>query len=185
MSTLPDEVRANLESRRNRDVTQEDVAEILRNDDRPFYSVSRIKAQLPQDVKSEPPIRARLGELIELGYVKEEQVGRMHLYWWKHPDSEWPVPPDVEVVPVPDEMTVSEFFDQPAIKRGAWGTGTVVVLSFIIIVGTLIGTVSEGALYQATLLIVGFSFLTSMAAFLVLFSSIYRFFRSDVKLFSR
>lgn len=183
---MPEEIKANIESRKNRDVTAEDVAEILCDGDRPYYSVGQIRARLPQDVKSDPPIRARLGDLIDAGYVKQEQVGRMHLYWWKNDKSEWPIPLDVTVEPVPDEMTISEFFDQKYVKRAAWGVGIIIIGFLFVILGSIGAqfTGESGFVYQTILFTVGISLLASIGAFLLLFSSVISFLRSDIKIFN-
>lgn len=184
MTSLPDEIKSNIESRKNRDLTVEDVAEVLHNGERPYYSVGQIRARLAQRV-SEPPIRARLGELIDADYVEEEQVGRMQLYWWKNPKSSWPVPPDVSVEAVPDEMTISEFFNQKYVKRAAWGVGIIVIGFLFVILGAFGAqyTGESGLLYQMIVFVVGLSFLAAMVAFLLLFSSVYNLLRSDVKIF--
>lgn len=187
MAELPDGLKADLENRRNRDVTQQDVAEILLKGNRPYYSVGQIKARLPQDIKSDPPIRARLGELVDAEHVREEQVGRMQLYWWNYPETDWPKPPDVEVSPVPDEMTVSEFFDLSAVKKGARSVGVILVSTFLIITGTLIhvGFVTgDGILYQAIVWVVGISFLFAIGGFLYLFWGVYKFLSSEQVTFS-
>lgn len=140
---LPEWVEDRLEHDNNRRLQQRHVAEIIVNGDRPYYNVRRIRAELKGDFDNDT-VRSRLNELVEQDVLATEMMNRGNIYWLKDDDSDWPIPPDVEVVPVDDELTVSEFFSQPYVAVASLGAFFAVVSGIVIWVALLqdVGAIS-------------------------------------------
>ncbi|WMT10303.1 hypothetical protein NP511_22165 (plasmid) [Natrinema thermotolerans] len=95
-SELPEWVQDPLEIDNNRTLQQHHVAEVLVHEERPYYTIRRIKAELDGNFDRET-IRDRLREMEELGVIGQESVNNGTIYWLDREESDWPIPPDVRV----------------------------------------------------------------------------------------
>ena len=126
----------------NRSLTQYQVAVEFVEGHRPHYNVSRMHAALGGTVSTDT-VQSRMDELVERDVLKSEKVNNGNIYWLNHEDSEWPLPPDVEVEPERAEPTVSEWKNSGYVQLAA--------LSVVVVVGgtaiTLFGTFQAGGDY--------------------------------------
>lgn len=53
-------------------------------------------------------------------------------YWLRDETSDWPLPPDVEVESVNQELRVSEFFNKNSVRVAGWGLALILISSFTI-----------------------------------------------------
>jgi len=140
---LPEWVESRIDSPdNNRSLTQRQVAKEFFTEDRPYYNVTRMHAALGQGA-SKDTVQSRMDELVERDVLKSEQVNNGSVYWVNHEDSDWPIPPDVEVHPERTEPTVSEWKNFQYVQLAA-GSLAVVVLGTAV---TLLGTFQTGDFY--------------------------------------
>jgi len=88
-------------------------------------------------------VQSRMDELVERDVLKSEKVNNGFVYWVNYDDSEWPIPPDVEVEPERTEPTISEWKNYGYVQLSAFAL-------FIAVIGTaitLIGTFQTGGFY--------------------------------------
>ncbi|GAA0647033.1 hypothetical protein [Salarchaeum japonicum] len=141
---IPDWIESRIDSPNNeRSLTQRGVVKEFLRDARPFYSITRLQAEIKKEV-SKDTVRSRAGELHERGVLGHEEINNGDVYWLKHPKSEWPIPPDVEVEPKRNKLTVEEWQKRPYVRFAA---GSV----FLAIIGTavtLVGTFQTTGAYQ-------------------------------------
>lgn len=148
MKTIDEDLPEDIESRIDTadydlDLTQGHVALEFVHGDRSFYNVAQMHAALGRDVSTDT-VRARLDELHERDVLSRQQVNNGNIYWLNQPESDWPIPPDVEVEPERDELTVNEWRQRGDVQIAA---GSV----FLAIAGTaitLIGTFQSAGHYQ-------------------------------------
>ncbi len=140
---LPDWVESRIEfPDNNRTVTQNAVAQEFFRGDRPYYNVSRMQAALGGGPSTDT-VQSRMDELVERDVLKSEKVNNGFVYWVNYDDSEWPIPPDVEVEPERTEPTVSEWKNYGYVQLSAFAL-------FIAVIGTaitLVGTFQTGGYY--------------------------------------
>jgi len=140
---LPDWVKSRIATPdNNRSVTQYAVAQEFFKRDRPYYNVSRMHAALGGG-PSKDTVQSRLDELVERDVLKSEKVNNGFIYWVNTDDSEWPIPPDVEVEPERTEPTIGEWKNYGYVQLSAFAL-------FIAVIGTaitLIGTFQTGGYY--------------------------------------
>ncbi len=140
---LPDWVKSRMDSPdNNRSVTQYAVALEFFRRDRPYYNVSRMQAALGGGPSTDT-VQSRMDELVERDVLKSEKVNNGFVYWVNYDDSEWPIPPDVEVEPERTEPTISEWKNYGYVQLSAFAL-------FIAVIGTaitLIGTFQTGGFY--------------------------------------
>lgn len=112
---LDDWIEERIEVVNRRDVQDHHIVnEFVEADDTPFLTVSGLEGSL--DLGKEQ-LRNRLGELEEKRVLDSRQGANGRLYWIQDDRSEWPIPPDVEVVSEEEvETTVSEFVARPHVK---------------------------------------------------------------------
>lgn len=141
---LPDEIASRIDTADyDLELTQGHVALEFVHGDRSFYNVAQMHAALGRDVSTDT-VRARLDELNERDVLSRQQVNNGNIYWLNQSESDWPIPPDVEVEPERDELTVNEWRQRPDVQTAA---GSV----FLAIAGTavtLIGTFQSAGYYQ-------------------------------------
>lgn len=141
---LPDEIASRIDTADyDLELTQGHVALEFVHGDRSFYNVAQMHAALERDVSTDT-VRARLDELNERDVLSRQQVNNGNIYWLNQSESDWPIPPDVEVEPERDELTVNEWRQRPDVQTAA---GSV----FLAIAGTavtLIGTFQSAGYYQ-------------------------------------
>jgi hypothetical protein len=125
------------------ELTQRHVALEFVHGERPFYSVAQMHAALGSDV-SPDTVRSRMDELEERDVLKSERVNNGSVYWLIDADSKWPIPPDVDVEPTQEEMTISQWRQQPHVQIAAISILTAIIGTAI----TLTGTFQAGGYYQ-------------------------------------
>lgn len=121
---MPDRIEEKLTVDPNREVQDRHFIEVFEESDRPYLSRAMVQREL--DISAETA-RERLGQLVEREILGTDQVGGAHIYWLKHKDSNWPIPPDVEVSPVNESLTVSDVLDA---RWGQFGLAGVLILVF-------------------------------------------------------
>lgn len=140
---LPDWIESRIDSpNNNRSLTQRQVAKEFVKKDRPYYNVSRMHAALGGGPSTDT-VQSRMDELVERDVLKSEQVNNGFIYWVNHEDSDWPIPPDVEVKPERTEPTVSEWKNFGYVQLTA-GSLVVAVIGTAV---TLFGTFQTGDYY--------------------------------------
>lgn len=141
---LPNEIKSRIDpGSYDMELTQRHVALEFVHGDRPFYSVAQMHAALGSDVSSDT-VRSRMDELEEREVLKSEQVNNGSIYWLIGDTSEWPIPPDVEVEPKQEEITISEWRQQVHVQIAAISILTAIIGTAI----TLTGTFQAGGYYQ-------------------------------------
>lgn len=141
---LPEEIKSRIDpSSYDMELTQRHVALEFVYGERPFYTVAQMHAALGSDVSSDT-VRSRMDELEERNVLKSEQVNNGSIYWLIDEDSKWPIPSDVEVEPEQEEMTISEWRQQPHVQIAAISILTAIIGTAI----TLTGTFQAGGYYQ-------------------------------------
>lgn len=116
---LPDWIKDRIDSTNfDKDLTQRHVALEFVHGDRPFYNVTQMDAALGSDVSGDT-VRNRLDELHERDVLVRQKINNGNVYWLKQEDSDWPIPPDVDVEPERSEPTVSEWRQEPYVKCAA------------------------------------------------------------------
>lgn len=141
---LPEEIESRIDPTDfDKDLTQRHVALELVYGDRPFYNVTQMHAALGSDV-SDDTVRSRMKELHERGVLVRQKINNGGIYWLDREESDWPIPPDVDVEPKRDELTVSEWRQKPYVRVAAGS----IVLAILGTAVTLVGTFQIGGYYQ-------------------------------------
>lgn len=142
--SLPDWIESRIEKGSyDMDLTQRHVALEFVHGDRPFYNVAQMHAALGSDVTSDT-VRSRMDELHERDVLVRQQLNNGNVYWLNNDESDWPIPPDVEVEPKTEELTVSEWRQKPYVQIAAGS----VLLAIVGTAITLAGTFQAGGYYQ-------------------------------------
>lgn len=141
---LPDWIESRIDKGSyDMDLTQRHVALEFVQGDRPFYNVAQMHAALGSDVSLDT-VRSRMDELHERDVLVRRQLNNGNVYWLDQDESDWPIPPDVEVEPEREELTVSEWRQKPYVQIAAGSVLLAVVGTAI----TLTGTFQAGGYYQ-------------------------------------
>jgi hypothetical protein len=141
---LPDDIESRLDTANfDKELTQKHVALEFVYGDRPFYNVAQMHAALGNDVSTDT-VRTRMDELHERDILERQIINNGNVYWLKSEDSDWPIPPDVEVEPERTEPTVTEWRQEPHIQISA-GSILLAVLGTAVV---LVGTFQTGGYYQ-------------------------------------
>lgn len=141
MTEIPEWIDLDEEADSNKDVQNQHFIEVFVESDRPFLSRSYVQDEVGL---SDEATRLRLGKLVEQGLLGTNEIAGANVYWLKHPDSNWPVPPDVEVGSKSDETTVSEL-----LKR-RWVPFVIAGGLILLFGGTLIGLFTFLVAYQVS-----------------------------------
>ena len=139
---LPGELNQQMTLDPTKDLQCGHVAEIIYHGDRPYYNLTRMQKRLEFE-HSEDTIRDRLNELTDMEILKRERLNNGDVWWLNDPNTDWPKPPDAEIVPASDELTISEFLSLPENLLAvlgvfaAAGSGLIVWIGFLEIAGNL------------------------------------------------
>lgn len=139
MDKLPSEDRDRIDADHDETLI-EPIAEILYRRDRPWYTRDQIRIRLKEEYNNDvtnPTIDERLDDLLEIELIKRERIGQTDIFYYNSDDSEWPIPPDVEVEPANDEMTVSEFFGKTYVQWAGMGVLAILFGGIIMWLGSL------------------------------------------------
>ncbi|WP_248515881.1 hypothetical protein [Salinarchaeum laminariae] len=94
MTTLPTWIDTRLDPNLDHKLSQRHVVETMVDADRPFFSITQLKARVKPDVSAET-VRNRLDELREIDVVTVETYpDSISLYYVNHPESNWPLSPE-------------------------------------------------------------------------------------------
>lgn len=156
MTEIPEWIDIDEEADSNKDVQNQHFIKVFVESDRPFLSRSYVQEEVGL---SDEATRLRLGKLVERGLLGTDEIAGANVYWLKHPESNWPVPPDVEVESKSGETTVSELLDR------RWVHFVIAGSLILLFGGTLIGlftflvaySVSTPLIQRADLLVWGVS----------------------------
>lgn len=135
---LPSEDRERIDADHDETLI-EPIAEILYCRDRPWFTKEQIRTRLREDYNNEaskPTIDKRLDKLIELELIKRRRIGQTDIYYYLSDKSDWPIPSDVTVEPVNDELTVSEFFGKGYTQLAGMGIIAVLLGGAIVWLGS-------------------------------------------------
>lgn len=130
----------------NKDLTQRAVAIEFHQGDWPFYNVTKMRAALGGEV-SRDTVQKRMNELVERDVLIKKQINNGDIYWLDREESDWPIPPDVEVEPERTEPTISEWRQRDYVRVAAFSVALAIVGTAIV----LIGTFQAGGFYQLPL----------------------------------
>jgi hypothetical protein len=143
-SDLPDEIQSRIDTADfDKELQQWDVALEFVQGERPFYNVAQMHAALGQEV-SDDTVRSRMDELHERDVLSRRKMNNGNIYWLDRDESDWPIPPDVEVEPEREEPTITEWRQKPSVQVAAGS----VLLAILGTAVTLIGTFQIGGYYQ-------------------------------------
>jgi hypothetical protein len=144
---LPDWIESRIDEQDfSKELTQRRVAEQFVHGERPFYNKTKMHAEVGNRV-SPDTVYSRMEELSEREVLDSETLNNGDIFWIDQNDSDWPIPPDVEVKPVEPadkEITLSEWRQQFHIQTAAVSV-TVAIIGTAI---TLVGTFQTGGLYS-------------------------------------
>jgi len=96
MTDLPTYLEDRIEFDPKRELQHRDVVEVMWNTEQPYFT-RRAVEQLLDGVYSDDVVNDRLNELSEVNAIKTDKLGNTHLYYINRPESEWPVPSDIEI----------------------------------------------------------------------------------------
>lgn len=164
MCELPDWIEQKLDNR-PLDLRQQPVAEVVWNSNEAYLSRNNIQQRVEEeldDTFDKSTIIERLNELCDLEVLDSDRVGNVDVYWIYDERSDWPIPPDVEVEAVSDEMTVQEFFNDNIVQIGFGGVGLILISSIVFWFGgyasnsgPILGWTATQIIFTGFLLILG------------------------------
>ena len=96
MTDLPAYLEERIEPNSNRELQQRDVVEVMWESEQPYFTRAAV-GQLVDGDFSDDAVNDRLNELVNVNALKLDVVGNTHLYYINRPESEWPVPSDVNL----------------------------------------------------------------------------------------
>lgn len=139
MSDLPDWIEKKIKLNPDHDLQERAVAEVFINEkERPYLTRKQVEARLDGDY-SRATVLNRLNGLVSVDVLDVDELENGGIYWIKNDVSQWPIPTDVSVEKKPDEMTVSEFFNQKPVSYGQWGVALILVSTLAIWIGGILG----------------------------------------------
>jgi DNA-binding transcriptional ArsR family regulator len=121
---LPDDLASKVEFDEQYGVQDHHIVAVFLRAEAPYLSVGTLAMELDM---SKQGVRNRLSSLEERGVVDSAPGANGRIYWVADERSEWPIPPDVEVVPVPDDPTVSEVLERRDVVLAVLATGLAVL----------------------------------------------------------
>lgn len=141
---LPDWIESRIDTVNfNKDLTQRAVALEFCHGDRPYYNVTKMHAAIGNEV-SRDTVQERMKELVEREVLVKKQLNNGDIYWLNREESDWPIPPDVEVEPERTEPTISEWKQRDYVRVAAISVSLAIVGTAIV----LIGTFQAGGFYE-------------------------------------
>jgi hypothetical protein len=164
---VPDRFGERLEFDERYEVQDHHIVAAFAEAEVPYLSVSQLASQLDMSPQG---TRDRLARLEELGVLDSRPGANGRIYWLHDDRSDWPIPPDVEVVPVETEPTISDLLARMDVKIGLLAalSGYLTTVLFVVGLGLELfpGTtrsVSAPVLFGA-MLTAGLSLLVGVAA---------------------
>ena len=143
---IPPSIKKELEFDASKEVQDSHLVEVFVESDRSFLSRRRVQNEIGL---SSQGTRDRLSDLEEREILDSVAAGGGRVYWIHNDKSEWPIPHDVEVEPVSNELTVSELLQRQPVHFAGIGL-------ILMIAGALFTTLFTMALaYDVSLPVVG------------------------------
>lgn len=133
---IPEWIEDRLEFDPGKEVQDSHIVRVFLDSDRPYLTRKQVENEIGL---SSQETRDRLLDLEERGLLRSEAAGGGRIYWIDDEKSAWPIPPDVEVEPVTDELTVAEVFSRQPVQFAAVGI-------LVMIAGALLTTLFVVAL---------------------------------------
>jgi len=135
---VPDWIAEKIEFDSQREVQDHHIVNVFLEADRPFLSRNRVETELGM---SDEGARQRLSSIEELGVLDSCSAAGGRIYWIFDERSDWPIPTDVQVEPVEDELTVAELTDRDEVQYGV-----------VAVLAAMVGSVSITGIVVATAL---------------------------------
>lgn len=135
MTEIPEWINAKISFDRSRDVQDRHIVEVFIESDRPYLSRRRVAADIGLTKEGTRP---RLENLEEIGVLDGDTVAGGRIHWVHNDRSDWPIPPDVEVEPVSDELSVNELMSRNSSRLIALGAGLTMFGALFMVAFTLV-----------------------------------------------
>ena len=135
MTEIPDWIDEKISFDSSREVQDVRIVEVFLNSDRPYLSSRRVSNKIGLTKEATSP---RLEELVELGVLDGDTIAGGRIFWIHDDRSEWPIPPDVEVVPVSNELTLAEFLSRFYVRYGLLGVAFTLIGGLFMMAFTLV-----------------------------------------------
>lgn len=143
---IPPSINEELEFDASKEVQDSHLVEVFVESERSFLSRRRVQNEIGL---SSQGTRDRLSDLEEREILDSVAAGGGRVSWIHNDKSEWPIPPDVEVEPLSNELTVSELLQRQPVHFAGIGL-------ILMIAGALFTTLFTMALaYDVSLPVVG------------------------------
>jgi hypothetical protein len=143
---IPPSIKEDLQFDASKEVQDSHLVAVFVESDRPFLSRRRVQNEIGL---SSQGTRDRLSDLEEREILDSAAAGGGRIYWIRNSKSQWPIPTDVEVEPVSNDLTVSELLQRQPVQF--IGVGLILMIA-----GALFTTLFTMALaYDVSLPVVG------------------------------
>ncbi|WP_226040353.1 hypothetical protein [Natrinema sp. DC36] len=153
MTEIPDWIEEKISFDKTRDVQDSHIVEVFLESDRPYLSNRKVASEIGLTKQGTTP---RLEELVDIDILDGDSAAGGRIFWIHDDRSEWPIPPDVEVEPVQEEMTVNEYFNQLHVKYGLLAIGGTMIGALLMMAFTLfVGYEIQMPLINASGLLLG------------------------------
>lgn len=177
MTDLPEWILERTSINPSHEVQEREVARIFVESDRPYLTRRQVQSKLEGN-PSKGTVIDRLSGLCEVEVLAADELEGGNIYWLENEKLNWPIPPDVDVEPISDEMTVSEFFNSSAVTWSGIGIGVILVSSLFLWVGASYSAVGSSVLgITATDLILA-GFLLIFTGWMIIVISAFLWFRN-------
>jgi hypothetical protein len=121
---IPPSIEEEMEFDASKEVQDSHLVEVFVESDRPFLSRRRVQNEIGL---SSQGTRDRLSDLEEREILDSAAAGGGRIYWIRNDKSEWPIPSDVDVEPVSDDLTVSELLQRQPVQFA--GVGLILMIA--------------------------------------------------------
>ena len=110
---IPPSIKEDLQFDASKEVQDSHLVAVFVESDRPFLSRRRVQNEIGL---SSQGTRDRLSDLEEREILDSAAAGGGRIYWIRNSKSQWPIPTDVEVEPVSNDLTVSELLQRQPVQ---------------------------------------------------------------------
>lgn len=169
MTEIPDWIDDKIEFDPSNDVQDKHILEVFLESDDPYLSRRAVALEVGM---SKQGVGTRLEELVDIEVLDDDSVGGARMYWIRDDRSDWPIPPDVDVIPVERDVTVKEFLGRVHVQYGILGVGITVLGALLMMAFTLF------LAYEVTIPVIGISYLLvagvllTVVGFILIFSGL-------------
>lgn len=106
------------------------VAQVFVEAEEPYLTRRQVQSRLNGEYDKKT-VLSRLDLLVELDVLRADVHPGGTIYWLETETSEWPIPPDVDVEPLREDVTVVEFVNKNSVRAAAIGIGAVMLSSLL------------------------------------------------------